>query len=285
MHAVIAFGADVGVLDAETGESVEAARYLRTRARYDGRPIFRDRNGEPALPTRGLSYGLRESFLIQDHVDQYLAAFVEAGVAPDRSIVAEGDRTFTVANMLEASERNFRPEQELAWTLVVMSGSRRAGEAWTNAKGDEYTLEDVVGLAIRKDPREETEGGPHHLYGIAYALRERGTGEGVWLDAAAYLREYTTLVREWQRPDGAFSGGMFRQSAAPRDARQLLWSTGHTLEWLSIAPPADELKAEWVRRAVARLCATLENHPIETFSDGSLYHAAHALRLYREATR
>ena len=47
--------------------------------------------------------------------------------------------------------------------------------------------------------------------------------------------------------------------------------------------PADELRQPWVRWAVARLCATLEQQPVDRFSDGGLYHAAHALRLYRNA--
>ena len=46
----------------------------------------------------------------------------------------------------------------------------------------------------------------------------------------------------------------------------------------------EELKQEWVLKAIERLVADMEKFPTEVFSDGGLYHAAHALLRFREAT-
>src|SRR5207248_8436068 len=59
-------------------------------------------------------------------------------------------------------------------------------------------------------------------------------------------------------------------------------TTGHILEWLAYSLPEAELRQEWMERAVNRLALMfleIENNPMKS---GSLYHAAHALRIYHE---
>ena len=55
-------------------------------------------------------------------------------------------------------------------------------------------------LAIQRDPRRETDGGPHHLYGVAYALGkyldQGGELVGVWKDAKKYLDKYVAITKE-----------------------------------------------------------------------------------------
>jgi hypothetical protein len=53
---------------------------------------------------------------------------------------------------------------------------------------------------------------------------------------------------------------------------------------MSIALSPEELKQDWVLKAIERLVTDMEKFPTEVFSDGGLYHAAHALRRIREAT-
>ena len=287
MHAVIAFGSEIEVLDVGAGEMVNAVEYLTTRAKYDDKWIFRDDDGEPALPTRNLSYGITKSFFVQDHVDQFLMAFAEAGVGLRRRILAEGGAKFTVGDMLSASKRNFQPRQELAWTLVVMSTYLKPGEEWKTKRGERYGITDLLNQAIRRDPVREIEGGSHHLYGVAFALRGRveELPNEVRTSAEEYLGTYIERTKERQQEDGSFSSAGFRREQKPGNPRELVSTTGHALEWMSIAIPASELRQEWVRRAVDRLCAALESHPTDVFSNGGLYHAAHGLQLYRDAVR
>ena len=112
--------------------------------------------------------------------------------------------------------------------------------------------------------------------------REHEVLEGVWREAKEYLGTHVQTVRQFQRNDGAFSAGLLLEPADPESPSDLAFSTGHTLEWLTLALTEEELKQPWAERAVRRLCEEIEHHPIDAFSDGGIYHAVNALRLYRD---
>jgi len=285
MHGVVAFEKDLEVLDVATGKKMNAIEYLTKHAKFEGKLIYQDVAGVPTLKTRGKG---DKSFLIQDHVDQFLFAYADAGVSLDHEILSRSGRKFTVADKLKYAKKGFQDDQELGWTIVATSTYLPFGEQWKADSGKKYRTEDIMALAIKRDPRRETEGGPHHLYGVAYALnaylKQGGKLKGTWEQARAYLDKYVALTKEYQQADGAFSGSVFFRASRPRTPRQLVSSTGHALEWLSVALSAEQLKEEWVIKAVERLVSDMEKFPTEVFSDGGLYHAAHALRRFREAT-
>ncbi len=287
MHAVIAFEKNLEVVDVAAEKKLNAIDYLCQYATYGGQKIFRNENGMPVLPTRGISFGLRESFKVQDHVDQFLMAFADADASLDKEIVAAGGKKFTVDDLLKAAKSNIKDDQELGWTLVATATYLSLDEEWTAKTGKTYDIEQLVRVAVKRDPRRETEGGPHHLYGVAFALdkyRVRHPNQllGAWAEARSYLDEYVQLAKEHQLKDGSFSAAMFRGSRQASSPRQMVWATGHTLEWFSVAMSADQLKEDWVRRGVDSLLKVLAEKPLKAFSDGGLYHAAHALRRYRE---
>jgi hypothetical protein len=285
MHAVVAFEKDLDVLDVETKKKVNAIDYLTRRAKFEGQLIYQDKAGIPTLKTRGKG---DKSFLIQDHVDQFLFAYADAGIPLAHEIISRSGTKFTVGDKLKFAKKGFREDQELAWTLVALATYVPFDKKWKASSGKEYDTEDVLKLAIQRDPRRETEGGPHHLYGMAYALRkyldQGGELTGTWKDAKKYLDKYVGISKQHQQEDGAFSAAGFYRSLRPRTPRHLVSSTGHALEWMSIALSPDELGQEWVIKAIDRLVTDMEKFPTEVFSDGGLYHAAHALRRIREAT-
>ena len=45
----------------------------------------------------------------------------------------------------------------------------------------------------------------------------------------------------------------------------------------------EELQSPWIQRAAIRLCEEIERNELETFSDGGIYHTAHALRRIKDA--
>ena len=285
MHAVVAFEDDLEVFDVESGGKLNAIDYLTHHAKFEDKMIYQDVMGVPTLKTRGKG---DKSFLVQDHVDQFLFAYADAGVKLDREIVSRTGRKFTVQDKLNFAKKGFREDQELGWTLVAVSTYVPFDEEWKADTGKKYRVEDVMRLAIQRDPRRETEGGPHHLYGVAYALGkyldQGGELVGVWKDAKKYLDKYVAITKEYQQKDGAFSAAVFFRSARPRTPRQVISSTGHALEWMSVALSPNDLRQDWVLKAVDRLVIDMEKFPTEVFSDGGLYHAAHALRRFREAT-
>jgi len=285
MHAVVAFEKKIEVLDAESKKSINAIEYLTRSAEFEGKLIYQDKDGIPTLKTRGKG---DKSFLVQDHVDQFLFAYADAGIPLDHEIISRSGTKFTVGDKLKFAKKGFREDQELAWTLVALATYVPFGKKWQTDSGNKYDTEDVMRLAIQRDPRRETEGGPHHLYGIAYALQkyldQGGKLAGTWKDAKKYLDKYVGISKRHQQEDGAFSSAGFYRSLRPRTPRHLVSSTGHALEWMSVTLSPEELQEEWVLKAIDRLVTDMEKFPTEVFSDGGLYHAAHALRRIREAT-
>ncbi|MBT3638245.1 MAG: hypothetical protein HN531_15015 [Opitutae bacterium] len=285
MHAVVAFEKKIEVLDAKSKKKINAIDYLTRSAEFEGKLIYQDVEGVPTLKTRGKG---DKSFLVQDHVDQFLFAYADAGIPLDHEIISRSGTKFTVADKLKFTQKGFREDQELAWTLVALATYVPFGKKWQADSGKKYNTEDVMRLAIQRDPRRETEGGPHHLYGIAYALQkylaQGGKLTGTWKDAKKYLAKYVGVSKRHQQEDGAFSAAGFYRSLRPRTPRYLVSSTGHALEWMSIALSPEELTEDWVLKAIERLVTDMEKFPTEVFSDGGLYHAAHALRRIREAT-
>jgi len=285
MHAVVAFEKKIEVLDAESKKKINAIDYLTRSAEFEDKLIYQDVEGVPTLKTRGKG---DKSFLVQDHVDQFLFAYADAGISLDHEIISRSGTKFTVGDKLKFAKKGFREDQELAWTLVALATYVPFGKKWQADSGKKYDTEDVMRLAIQRDPRRETEGGPHHLYGIAYALQkyldQGGKLAGTWKDAKKYLDKYVGISKRHQQEDGAFSSAGFYRSLRPRTPRHLVSSTGHALEWMSVTLSPEELQEEWVLKAIDRLVTDMEKFPTEVFSDGGLYHAAHALRRIREAT-
>ena len=85
-----------------------------------------------------------------------------------------------------------------------------------------------MALAVKRDCNRETEGGPHHLYGIAYALNDHlaagGKLEGAWKQGRDYLDRHIELVRKYQLEDGSFSAAMFRGSRKASSPKILMAS-------------------------------------------------------------
>lgn len=291
MHAVIAYEQDITVTDPATGVKHNAISFLMKHARDGDQRIYQMGKGVPRLRTRGITPGFGKSFIMQDHVDQFLMSYADAGVPLDAELIADDGNTYTVKTLLGASQTEFRETQELGWTLVSWATYMPIDATWKTDADRETGVADVMALAVLRDANRETEGGPHHLYGIAYALNTYTAAnpdkalDGPWLAAREYLDKHVALAKEYQLDNGSYSRAMFRSSVAPNDPRSDCWATGHMLEWLCLALTREQLRQEWVVRGVERLCTVIEEHETSDFSDGGLYHAAHALRLYREKVK
>lgn len=281
LHAILAHGTGLRVHDPESGGSVPALGYLLDGRAARGRRLLEAKDGKPTLPDPA-----RHPHL-QAHRDQILMVLASAGVSPERRLTAVGGETFTVAQVLAASRRGFVEHQELGWTLAALAAYAPSDARWTTEDGATYGVEDLVKLAIYRDPRMESCGGTHHLYGVACALErhrsEGGAVEGAWERARVYLETFVHQARSWQQESGELSAAVFRGPAAARSRRDRIFATGHGLEWLTAALPRASLEDEWVRRAVAVLCHDLLEAHLDTLDASALYHAAHALRRYREA--
>ena len=134
-------------------------------------------------------------------------------------------------------------------------------------------------------------GGTHGLYALASARNARLQGghhlRGQWLLAHEKVPRYAAMARALQNPDGSFSDRYFQGRSHQRDLVTRIGSSGHTLEFLMMALPQSELDAAWVRAGVGRVSTDLltgKHEAIGGRAVGGMYHAVHALKLYRERT-
>ena len=278
MHAVVGFRSDAVVQDVETGKQVNAIEFLLTRAKHEGRSIFRVVEGRLTLPR------VEE---VEHHPNQCLMILSLAGVSANRSLLADDGKRYLVEDLIDAAKQGYADDQEPGWTLVALSNYLSFDDEWTADNKRTYQIADILRQAIKRDPRIEAEGGSHHLFGVSYSFRMYAQThqklDGVWQATQAYLADHIQTVKRFQLEDGAFSAGMLKEQANPKSPSDLAFSTGHTLEWLTFALAPEDLTQPWVERAVRRLCDEIESYPNDAFSDGAIYHAVNALRLYRAA--
>ena len=90
------------------------------------------------------------------------------------------------------------------------------------------------------------------------------------------------MMKAYQQPDGSFSSDYFNGPRWTGDIGLRIGTTGHTLEWLVLALPDDELEEPWLTKAVSYLCDMLDETQDYELECGGLYHAARGLKLYRE---
>ncbi len=282
--ALFALGKDLEVNVVESAKTMKAPEYLCTEARYDNKLIYRTLNGQPALPTRDISFGLTESFKIQDHVDQFLSVLAEVGVATSQTIIADDGANYTVGDLVNASLRNFKSTQEFAWTLIALAVYNGLEKSFTTDSNETYKISDIMSLAAKRDTSKEARWGAHHLYAMAYALRMHlnagGKFEGSWEEARAYLENHVRLAKNYQQTDGAFSANMFWGSSYPDSPDTLLETTVHMMIWHDMSLTSDQLREEWIVKAINRLALEILNYDFVQFGESGIYMSAHALQHY-----
>jgi hypothetical protein len=128
-------------------------------------------------------------------------------------------------------------------------------------------------------------GGSHSMSGIAMALNRKiedgGELTGGWAKAEAKVQECIRKAREHQQPDGTFSTNYWIRPSTSPDASDRLNATGHTLEFLTLACSDAQLREPWIRQSAVVLCDLLDQSRTLDVECGRLYHAIHALELYR----
>jgi hypothetical protein len=221
----------------------------------------------------------------EGHKDQWIGYISQCGVKLDDPIKVSG-RTFAVRDLVNQAQWDVHDGMEATWTLMAMSTYLPLDAVWKAKDGKQWTIERLVALEAAQNIDESACGGSHRLYGLAAALRlYRATGKpisGAWLTAQQKINQCVALARQYQQPDGSFSTSYFQRSSSSPDLALRLNTTGHTLEFLTMALDDKQLAEPWVERAVLYLCNLLEGTQELPLECASLYHATHGLRLYRE---
>jgi hypothetical protein len=286
-HGILGMGPDDAMLlDLTTNKRVKAIDYIASGA-----------------PVRGLEFvpladGLEVttmpmSVIGQGHQDQFVAEMAEWDLPRDKKFVVNGKNyTFDdfVRQVKARSSLTFNEAEgnplELTWTIVIISKYYGADFKWTNNRGEKLSVEDMARYELRQPIGEGAAcGGTHRLWGLtwAYHLHRQAGGkkEGVWHDIADAIENYKKRAKEYQNPDGSFSTRYLDGPGNEPDSTLRIGTTGHILEWLSLAMTDQELRQPWVEKAADALALMILEKSFESLDGGSLYHAAHGLELYR----
>ncbi len=106
--------------------------------------------------------------------------------------------------------------------------------------------------------------------------------EGAWKLAEDKIHDSLDTAREFQNSDGSLSSNYLQRPGRSADLSENLGATGHVLEFVVLAEPESEIRAEWIKRAALFLCDVIERTKDVPLECGALYHAASGLVIYRE---
>ncbi len=222
----------------------------------------------------------------QGHQDQFIAEMCQWGLPLDKKFVVAG-KTHTFGDFVRYTKAraSVTSNQELSWAIVILSQHYGTDLAWTNMAGEKLTFEDIVRFEVNQPIETAACGGTHRLFGLTWAyhlhLKNGGKTVGVWQDVANEIDHYKQLARKLQNPDGAFSTGYVSQPGNVPDVGVRISTTGHVLEWLSLALSDKEISEPWVQEAAYALVQMILESRTDPIEGGALYHAVHGLHIYR----
>lgn len=223
----------------------------------------------------------------QGHDDQWLGYLSDCALPLDADIVVNGEK-YKVADYVAQMEydvpRNML--KEYSWTLMALSQYRSHDYTWKAADGQEWSIAKLVEIELGHDLAASACGGTHRMVGLVMTYNrfkaDGGKEQGVWKQLHDRIDECVRHAKEYQSPDGLLSTNYFARPGNSADLADSLGNAGHVLEFLTLALNDEELREPWVRRAAQAECKLFRTTKKVNVECGALYHAAHALRLYRE---
>jgi hypothetical protein len=224
--------------------------------------------------------------IAQGHQDQFIAEMAQWGMPLEKKFKVGGkDFTFEDFTRHSKMRASVAKKQELSWAILVIAQYYGTDVApWTNMSGEQIAYDDIVKYEANESIEQAACGGTHRLFGMTWAyhlhVKKGGKVTGPWLDVEARIAEFKAKARKMQNPDSSFSTDYFKSSANVNDPHVRIGTTGHIVEWLSLAMTDDELKEVWMQEAVSALARMILDMSRDEIESGALYHAAHGLHLY-----
>lgn len=275
VHGILAYGRDLKIY--HNGELVSALDHLLAGGELRGWAIKPGDHGVETVLEVGSKSG-------QGHEDQWLGYIAQTGVGTEEPIVVAG-KTYQFGDLLTQAQWDVYEGMEASWTLMALAVYCPADASWTAKDGQTWSVERMIGMEAVADLAASPCGGSHRMSGIAMALNRRlevgGELSGGWKKADDKVQECIRKCLEHQQPDGTFSTNYWIRPSSSPDVALRLNTTGHQLEFLTIATGDAQLAEPWIRKSVVALCKLLDETRELPVECGGLYHAIHGLELYR----
>jgi hypothetical protein len=230
-----------------------------------------------------------QKYEFEGHPNQFLALFALSRIPLNFEFEIQGKKV-TYGQMLQNAKMEINDREEVAWDLWAFAYYFDMNERWVNAAGEPWSMERLVQTTLQQFSATKSPcGGCHALFALASArnayLQSGNRLSGVWTQAHMHLEQHIALAKKQQNSDGSFSSKYFIGPQYSDEPSKRISTTGHTLEFLMMSLQQSRLREPWVRNAVAAVSRDLIQYQKEPLEVGGMYHAVHALVLYRERTR
>lgn len=230
------------------------------------------------------------------HHDHWLACLTEAGVSLEEPVYTPSHRQKTINDVLQLALRDFRvDERETEWSALAYGLWLPPQPYWINNEGRQITFDILADRLMRGGLFQGVCHGTHRLYSLMVLVRLDDQFEGKLIrpDTRQKIMDHLKRVRDIivtsQFPDGHWASdwpegaNSVLHPAADEEFRKVI-STGHHLEWLSIAPEELHPPRERIRKAAKWLIATTKKQKhadiLEKYTFFS--HVGNALALWRK---
>ena len=170
--------------------------------------------------------------------------------------------------------------------LLALNSYYPTDYTWQAGDGSEWSIAKLVEIELEHSLDASPCGGTHRMTALTMAYNRRQAEgkpiEGVWKNLNDRIRDCIAKSKEFQNPDGSLSSNYFTRPGKSADLAVCMGSAGHVMEFLATALEKEELQQPWARRAVLDVCKLFRKTKPVDVECGALFHAAHALVLYRE---
>lgn len=248
-------------------------------------PVFRGESWWVKTPFGGRGHPYTVPYAFEGHINQFPALLSMSALPLDHQLLTNNG-PITIADMVNNAKMTANTQEEVSWTLWFLTQYVDQDARWVNQHNQPWSMAELIRVQIAEPVDNAPCGGTHQLFALAFArnayLRKHGRLQGVWMNAEYKLRQHIELARQLQNPDGTFSTNWFRGRGYSADFKERIKTSGHMLEWLMMALPTSRLNEPWVRRGVQAVATDLIRNASAPAECGPMYHAVHALVLYRE---
>ena len=278
MHGLLALREEYKIKVGD--EKVSALNWLTERRLYKGKPIVEH------TPYGGRFHTFTEPYAFEGHPNQFLAIATMSELSVDFAFNTTVGGQVTIQDMINNAKADVNDREEITWTLWALSRYLPIDSEWISAAGEPWSMERLVQIQTYANPDEAACGGTHGLFALSLARNSYlATGQplrGIWLEADQKVKRFIAKSKSLQNEDGTFSTEYFKGPGESSDFGKRIATSGHILEFLMVAVHDDQLQQAWMQKAVFAVANDLVENRKEAADCGPLYHALHALVLYRQ---
>ncbi len=277
MHGLLGLRQDL--LLSHNGQVVNALEWIQSGPKFQNAAWFEK------TVHGGRAHPYIEPYWFEGHINQFVAMLASCNLPLDTKFGTPSG-PITMQDMLKNAQMTVNAREEVTWTLWALCTYLPSDARWVNAAGEEWSIEKLVQLETGKTVGGPTSpcGGTHGLFALARArnvhLRSGKPLRGVWFAADQKIRKYIETAKVYRNSDGSLSSGFFKTREYKQDFDKRMASQGHLLEFLMMSVSQEELRSDWVRRAVSMTCNDLNANQNQYASCSPLFHAANALSIY-----